>query len=157
MLVLKSLLQPYGALITIAQYAGEEATKVRLAPIEFDDGVATLNAAGTAYATKVAGLISERESLTVKLCGVTDSDDLAAIRAPDDLTISELGEDASEETVRNVLTDLYHSELKTLASERANNLRTFLLQEQKVNPEQLMMYLSKHSKESIVGGVELSI
>jgi hypothetical protein len=148
MLVLKSLLQPYGALITIAQYAGEEATKVRLAPIEFDDGVATLNAAGTAYATKVAGLISERESLTVKLCGVTDSDDL---------TISELGEDASEETVRNVLTDLYHSELKTLASERANNLRTFLLQEQKVNPEQLMMCLSKHSKESIVGGVELSI
>lgn len=157
MLVLKSLLQPYGALISIAQYAGEEATKVSLAPIEFDDGVATLNAAGIAYATKVAGLISERESLTVKLCGVTDSDDLAAIRTADDLTISELGEDASEETVRNVLTDLYHSELQTLASERANNLRTLLLQEQNVNPEQLVMCLSKHSKESIVGGVELSI
>jgi hypothetical protein len=157
MLVLKSLLQPYGALITIAQYAGEEATKVRLAPIEFDDGVATLNVTGIAYATKVAGLISERESLIVKLCGVTDSDDLAAIRTPDDLTIVELGEDASEETMRNALTDLYHNELQTLASERAKSLRTFLLQEQNVNPEQLVMCLSKHSKESIVGGVELSI
>jgi hypothetical protein len=157
MLVLKSLLQPYGALITIAQYAGEEATKVRLAPIEFDDGVATLNATGIAYATKVAGLISERESLIVKLCGVTDSDDLAAIRTPDDLTISELGEDASEEIIRNTLTDLYHNELQTLASERAKSLRTFLLQEQNVNPEQLVMCLPKHSKESIVGGVELSI
>ena len=157
MLVLKSLLQPYGALITIAQYAGEEATKVRLAPIEFDDGVATLNAASIAYATKVADLISERESLIVKLCGVTDSDDLAAIRAPDDLTISELGDVTSEETMRNALIELYHSELQALASERAKSLRTFLLQEQNVNPEQLMMCLSKHSKESIVGGVELSI
>jgi hypothetical protein len=157
MLVLKSLLQPYGALITIAQYAGEEATKVRLAPIEFDDGVATLNAASIAYATKVAGLISERESLIVKLCGVTDSDDLAAIRAPDDLTISELGDGTSEETMGNALIELYHSELQALASERAKSLRTFLLQEQNVNPEQLMMCLSKHSKESIVGGVELSI
>jgi hypothetical protein len=52
---------------------------------------------------------------------------------------------------------LYHSELQALASERAKSLRTFLLQEQNVNPEQLMMCLSKHSKESIVGGVELSI
>ena len=132
-------------------------TKVRLAPIEFDDGVATLNATGIAYATKVAGLISERESLIVKLCGVTDSDDLAAIRTPDDLTISELGEDASEDIIRNTLTDLYHNELQTLASERAKSLRTFLLQEQNVNPEQLVMCLPKHSKESIVGGVELSI
>jgi len=156
-LVLKSLLQPYGALITIAQYAGEEATKVRLAPVEFDNGIATLNATGIAYTTKVAGLISERESLIVKLCGVTDSDDLTAIRTPDDLAISELGEGASEETIRNALTDLYHSELQTLASERAKNLRTFLLQEQNVNPEQLVMCLPKHSKESIVGGVELSI
>ncbi|MFQ3324653.1 MAG: hypothetical protein ACI90U_002483 [Pseudomonadales bacterium] len=157
MLVLKSLLQPYGALITIAQYAGEKATKVRLEPIEFDDGVATLNTANIAYATKVAGLIKGRESLTVKLCGVTDSDDLAAIRTPDDLTIAEVGADASEEAMHNVLIDIYDSQLQLLANKRAKNLKTFFLQEQNVNPDQLVMCLSKHSKESIVGGVELSI
>jgi outer membrane protein OmpA-like peptidoglycan-associated protein len=157
MLVLKSVLQPYGAIITNAQYAGEQATKVRLDSIEFDDGVATLNSIGKDYAAKVASLINKRESLTVKLCGVTDDDDLKALRAPNDLATAELGADASDKDKHTALMDLYTVPLANLAKERAKNLKEYLLQEQSVSADQLVMCLSKHSQESIVGGVELSI
>jgi len=72
---LKHALQPYGAMITVAQYAGEAVTKVRLKPVEFEAGQATLTATGEEYLAKVAKVMQERPEIAIKLCGVTVQQD----------------------------------------------------------------------------------
>ncbi len=72
---LKHALQPYGALITAAQYVGEAVAKVRLNPVEFEAGQATLTATGTEYLVKVAKVMRERPKITIKVCGVAVQQD----------------------------------------------------------------------------------
>ena len=72
---LKHALQPYGAMITAAQYAGEAVTKVRLNPVEFEAGQTTLTATGEEYLAKVAKVMQERPKIAIKLCGVTVQQD----------------------------------------------------------------------------------
>ncbi|MGB5438393.1 MAG: DUF748 domain-containing protein [Gammaproteobacteria bacterium] len=72
---LKHALQPYGAIITVAQYAGEAATKVRLNPLEFEAGQATLTATGEEYLAKVAKVMQERPKIAIKLCGISVQQD----------------------------------------------------------------------------------
>jgi hypothetical protein len=72
---LKFALQPYGTLITAAQYAGEAINRVRLAPVGFEAGQSTLGADDTDYLSKVAGVMQERPKLAVKVCGVAVEQD----------------------------------------------------------------------------------
>lgn len=72
---LKHALQPYGAMITAAQYAGEAVTKVRLNPVEFEAGQSSLTTTGEAYLAKVANVMQERPKIAIKLCGVSVSQD----------------------------------------------------------------------------------
>jgi outer membrane protein OmpA-like peptidoglycan-associated protein len=67
---LKYALQPYGAMIMAAEYAGEAVTKVRLNPVEFEAGQETLTATGQEYLAKVAKVMRERPKIAIKLCGV---------------------------------------------------------------------------------------
>jgi len=72
---LQHALQPFGTLIAAAQYAGEAITKVRLNPLEFEAGQATLTATGEEYLAKVAKVMQERPEIAIKLCGVAVQQD----------------------------------------------------------------------------------
>ena len=67
---LKYALQPYGALIVVAQYAGEAVTKVQLKSVKFEPGQSELDDSDRDYLSKVAGILKDRPKLAIKLCGV---------------------------------------------------------------------------------------
>jgi outer membrane protein OmpA-like peptidoglycan-associated protein len=73
-------LQPYGALISIAKYAGEEISRVRLKPAEFAPGESTLDKTDRDYLGKVAKILHDRPKVAVKLCGVAVDKDLDVFR-----------------------------------------------------------------------------
>jgi hypothetical protein len=72
---LQHALQPFGALITAVQYAGEAIAKVQLDPVEFEAGQASLTVTGEEYLAKVANVLQERPEIDVKLCGVAVQQD----------------------------------------------------------------------------------
>jgi hypothetical protein len=68
-------LQPYGTLITIAQMAGDMASKVRLDPVVFTPASTAIDYARFEYLDKVAGILKERPEVNIKLCGVAVESD----------------------------------------------------------------------------------
>jgi hypothetical protein len=79
MTYLKLALQPYGALITLAELAGEAASKVRLDPVVFDPGAALRPETSTEFLGKVAGILANRPELNIKICGVANESDRATL------------------------------------------------------------------------------
>ena len=79
MTYLKFALQPYGALITIAELAGDAATKVRLQPVNFAAGEAVPVAESDGYLEKVAGILKDRPEVNIKICGLAVAADRAAL------------------------------------------------------------------------------
>ena len=71
-------LQPYGSLISLAQIAGEAATRVRLDPVVFAAGGGELPADTHDYLAKVAGILGDRPELNIKVCGLASEQDRLA-------------------------------------------------------------------------------
>jgi hypothetical protein len=77
--VIKYLLQPYGALITMASLAkkgGEYLTEIKIDPISFDMGSAELTAEATDYLTTVKNMLAEKKEMRLTVCGVAVPGDL---------------------------------------------------------------------------------
>lgn len=77
--VIKYLLQPYGALITIASLAkkgGEYLAEIKIDPINFDLGSAELTVEATDYLKTVKKLMSEKKEMRLTICGVAVPGDL---------------------------------------------------------------------------------
>lgn len=152
MLVLKTLLQPYGALISVAQMAGEKMTQVTLAPVQFAAGQAQLDEVARDYGRKLAEMISEREALTLRLCGVANRQDLEALPGGNDDAEAELTPEARAEQEQ-----LQRESLIALAGSRTEAFRHYLQNELGVKSSQLVVCLPKYSASAnAVSGVELS-
>lgn len=158
MAVLSALLQPYGAMISIAQMAGEEMTKVRLAPVAFRPGLSELEPSSLDYIEKVGAMIRERSSLKIKLCGVTNTQD-------NDLLLIESHKDSGGEEKINTSTGVPADgesikvdmeKMQALGHERALAVKSHLENTVGVNSSQLFMCLPKHLSNG-APGVELSI
>ncbi|MBF0187865.1 MAG: DUF748 domain-containing protein, partial [Magnetococcales bacterium] len=67
--VLKASLQPFGALLTVAELASDAISRVRFQPVPFAVGSAVVDEQGEAYMGKMAGVLSDKKSLRIKLCG----------------------------------------------------------------------------------------
>gem|GEM_PF-2494738 len=105
-------LQPYGTLISVAQFAGEQLTRLRLDPVVFAPGGTDLDAQAQDYLQKVTGILRERPRVAVSLCGVA---------VPADLP-----QGAAETTPDKGLSAAQTSQLKALAQARADAVRAFL-------------------------------
>ena len=73
------LLQPYGSLITVARYAADKASAVRLDPVVFAPASSDLDKARHEYLDKVAGINEKRPGINIKLCGVATATDREAL------------------------------------------------------------------------------
>lgn len=150
MMVLKAMLQPYGTLISVVQMAGEKMTQVSLAPVHFASGQAELSDVAKDYAGKLAGMINQREALTLRLCGLANREDFDAL-----LTAS--GIEAATEEARAEQEQLQRESLTALADSRTEAVRQHLQHELGVKSSQLVVCLPKYSsKANAVSGVELS-
>ena len=78
---LKYMLGPYGIGISAAEYAYEQASKIRLNPILFAPGSADLDEAAIEYLKRVAAIMKEYPEVQVSACGVSTESDRAAMGA----------------------------------------------------------------------------
>lgn len=77
--VIKYLLQPYGALLVMANLAkkgGEYLTEIKIDPINFDIGSAELTEQATKYLATVKKLMSEKKEMRLTICGIAVPGDL---------------------------------------------------------------------------------
>ncbi len=73
---LSFLLQPYGALLMVADKAGELMTEIHLDPVSFKLGSPTPSSAGLAYLKVVADLMKKKEVLNLTVCANAVIEDL---------------------------------------------------------------------------------
>jgi len=77
----KYALQPYGALITLAQIAGKAASRVALDPLAFPAGSSDPAADAGPYLDKLTGLLKDRPALRFQICGLATEADRQALAA----------------------------------------------------------------------------
>jgi len=77
----KYALQPYGALISLAQIAGEVASRVALDPLSFPAGSSDPAADASPYLDKLTGLLKDRPALRFQICGLATEADRQALAA----------------------------------------------------------------------------
>ena len=129
---LQHALQPFGALIAAAQYAGEAASRVRLNPVEFEAGQATLTATGEEYLAKVAKVMQERPEINIKLCGVAvqqDQQDQQDQTDVGDITTAQPSAEAPA---------IDEQRLTDLATLRAAGVKDYLIEQHQVSASRLV-------------------
>jgi hypothetical protein len=97
---LKYMLGPYGIGISVAEYAYDQASKVRLNPIIFAPGKDDLDEAAIDYLQRVAAIMKEYPAVQVSLCGVATASDRAAMGANASIQDAALLELAKNRTER---------------------------------------------------------
>lgn len=65
---LKQMFQPYGTLISLASYAGDQLMAIRLDPVRFAEGKAELTEDHKKYLAKVAEIMNKRTDLELQVC-----------------------------------------------------------------------------------------
>lgn len=118
-------LQPYGTLVTVARYLGEEISRVRLQAVEFEAGMSTLDEEDSKYLDKLARILDERPRLDIRLCGVATRRDLDKLRG------TEAASDAPAPT------DEENRLLMELAARRASAVKTYLVEHRGVDASRL--------------------
>jgi hypothetical protein len=133
MTYLKVALQPYGALITLAEMAGDAATRVRLQPVGFEPGSSIAAEGALGYLEKVAGVLKDRPEVNIKICGLAVADDRLALSEPAPAT--EKNPDAKAAKGSESVTD---EQLLDLARARADFVKSHLIGKHAVNGSRLV-------------------
>ncbi len=123
---LKYALQPYGAILLVAEYAGEAATRVRLDPVEFEPGQATMDDTDRDYLSKVAQILKDRPKLAFKLCGVAVQKD--ALYYQQQLAAGKKEKPGTREAAKEIKEIPVDTEkLTALAKQRAAAVKEYLV------------------------------
>lgn len=143
---LKYAIQPYGALISVGNMLGKQLAKINFEAITFASASAELNPESHAYLDKIAGLLVQRSGIEVAVCGSVNGDDQQALMELTAATNTQQQAVAKPETETA-------KQLLTLASQRANTVKRYLLTKQ-VNSDQLLLCkpsnsLTKHAAVSL--------
>jgi hypothetical protein len=140
MTYLKLALQPYGALITLAELAGEAASKVRLEPVLFDPGSALRQDGSAVYLGKVAGILAERPDVNIKVCGVANDNDRATLLVKATAAaVTAAGQDARKKDAPAVEpVAISDEQLLALAADRAGAITDYLVSEHGVTASRLV-------------------
>lgn len=130
-------LQPYGAILTAAKFAGKKLGAVALQPVTFPTGEATLQPSRYPYLDKLAGLLDKRPGLTVRICGTSVRKDLP--RPPQGSTQAETNKAGTTQEANDAAVDeVQKQQLEALAKQRADNVMAYLVKTAGANPSQLV-------------------
>ncbi|SEG78174.1 DUF748 domain-containing protein [Marinobacterium lutimaris] len=136
MTYLVQALQPYGALITLAETAidaSKTGSFINLEPVAFAAGEAELSGDGGDYLDQLAGLMAERGGLRLNLCGVTVAADRQAVGEVQNVENGKRTKPLEGEELAAELSDL----LRQLAQARSEVLKERL--QQKVEADRLFL------------------
>jgi hypothetical protein len=138
---LKLLLQPYGSLISVIQMAGKAAGHIQLDPLMFNAGSAELSAETLPYLKQISKLL-EKRSINLRICGFATTADLTVITKGKEKSIPSAG----------------HPALEALAKQRAENIKSILINTHGALPKQLFVcHPELNRAEGARASVELSI
>jgi len=118
-------LQPYGTLITAARYAGEEISRVRLNPVEFEPGQAGLDDSDKEYLSKVAKVLQDRPKVAIKLCGVAVPQDTAWFQQQ--AAAAQKSGDKTATATKPAVPQIAETQLLDLARARAESVKGYLV------------------------------
>ncbi len=139
---LLSILGPYGALASVGLKAGGHLFKVRLSPVIFDPGRASLDTGQEEYLQKLAEILYERPELEVTAIGVTVPSEIKYITVESDKTEKSerqnegTGQDAAQD---RPLGDDERNRLLELATERAAAVRSYMIEKYDINPGRIFV------------------
>lgn len=119
---LKLLLQPYGSLITVVQLAGKATGNIQLTPVQFTAGSPELTPESGPYIEKLSQLM-EKKGINLQICGFATTTDLLAMTKGKTKEIPAAG----------------HPALEALAKQRAENIKSILVNSYSVQPNQLFI------------------
>ncbi|UCC56806.1 MAG: DUF748 domain-containing protein, partial [Gammaproteobacteria bacterium] len=128
------LLQPYGSLITVARYAADMASAIKLDPVVFSPGSAEIDAARHDYLDKVAGIIAQRPNINVKLCGVATTADRMALQEQAMAAIAEKKNKESEQQAPAIDDE----QLVEIADQRDAAIKDYLINKHGIKPGRLV-------------------
>ena len=77
---LKYAIQPFGAALIVGEMLTDQASSVQFDPMHFQAGDESLPAGHAEYVTKLSGLLKDRPSLRLKLCGQSNLLDRKALQ-----------------------------------------------------------------------------
>ena len=148
---LKLTLQPFGALLAIAEIAGDIGKGVQLQPVLFAPASTKLDVNTIQYKTKIAKILTERPQLRIKVCGIATSQDrnnliakeLAALKAKQIKSKTK-----NKDGTKPVLPVIPDAILLTIAQQRADTLKGALINEHKIAADRLFGCLPIIDKEA---------
>lgn len=138
--------QPYGAMIVVGQMVGEQARKITLDPVLFEEGESDLADEHKGYLEKLGKVMHDRPKIDVQICAFTTAADLfmkkgSAKEGPDDA--------------------LSHSQiekLRKLGQVRGKNIKDYLVSKFKVDRGRLILCAPEYDESKDAGPrVELLI
>lgn len=139
---LKYALQPYGLIYMAAEKAYGIATAIKLEAVAFKENDYQLTEAAKDYMQKIGQLMQKRPSLKVRVCGVATVGERLVLMKQNKLADKEHLKDVVSEGV-----DVLHDDLLALAKERAQTVKSYLVDHYKVSEGRLFTCLPKVSEE----------
>jgi hypothetical protein len=149
---LKFALQPYGAALMLAQFAGEQMSKVRLDPIVYMAGTTDITRESQPYLSKLMDLLNNRKQISVTLCSKSVPADRLAIMAARTREIQEaanLQEKAGEQEQKKLMElqaqpqveiePVTDKQLLELATSRSEQLKDLLINQGNIEPGRLFL------------------
>ncbi|XOV87631.1 MAG: DUF748 domain-containing protein [Pseudomonadota bacterium] len=127
----KSLLQPLGTILFVADIAGK-AARPRFEPVAFEPGSAELNDKGREYLGKMATLLAGRPGLRVSACGVASPADREALQVQLQASAAVATDSPQTAETSQAQPDVVVSDtaLVELANRRGEQVRRFLITDQ---------------------------
>jgi len=102
---LKYAIQPFGAALIVGEMLADQASSVQFDPMHFQAGDSSLPAGHAEYVTKLSGLLKERPSLQLKLCGQSNPLDQQALQ-PKPVVVEGKQPEPAPPVAEQVLVDL---------------------------------------------------
>lgn len=126
---MKYALQPWGSMIFVGELLHGQMTKIAFDPVEFAPGEATLTDTHKEYLEKLSSLMQKTPQLELTVCGIATGQDSIPPAAKTDKQ-SQADQTPPAKTVD-------HETLLLLARQRADAVKTFLINEKQIAPERL--------------------
>ncbi len=147
-------MQPYGAVIALAEIAGEELSRVRLDPIVFTPGSAEISGDAVVYLGKLVSLMKERPELSIHIGGVAVDADLAIISGAPEKPQKDDKESKKEEVKLDAAVE---TSMKQLAQKRAEAVKQALMKNGSIESERLIIALPEIEAGKSAPRAELTI
>ena len=135
---LKLSLQPFGALLALADIAGDIGKGVQLQPVLFSAASTQLDANAIQYKIKIAKILTERPQLRIKVCGIATTQDRNNLIAKELAALKAKQEKSKTKTKgKPALPVIPDATLLAIAQQRADSLKGALINEHKIGADRL--------------------